>query len=410
MIKMRIINIIIVTEDARGCTAGLQYGKYLSKYVDTTIAMMESKYDDVLFSDVGIDDKKVLKLPQKKGMKQIIEKIPFFPKRYSNVFIKTNLDLSELKKYDIVHLHHTIPFFSFKQIADMCVKNNIPYVNILHDLNVMINMPEALDMKKYQKIIYNKLILKNYITILNNASCLFALTEADKALAKSLFPNKKIVVSPNGVVLSEFNININDNKYQSFLEENDVDPNKKLILFVGSIDKRKGVDILVKAVKNVNEEFQLLIVGPKIDSRFYSYIEKLIGDDSKIKVLDYVSKKNLIVLYNLADIFVLPSLSEGLPLVLLEAMAARTPCIASDIMGSNEVVEHNKTGFLFPKGDVNSLTGYLAELLGDKDLRKYMGDNAQKVVKEKYDWDVIVKNNIEIYKEILRGGYREGIK
>jgi glycosyltransferase involved in cell wall biosynthesis len=205
-------------------------------------------------------------------------------------------------------------------------------------------------------------------------------------------------------------MNIKDNKYQSFLEENDVDPNQKLILFVGSIDKRKGVDILVKAVKNVNEEFQLLIVGPKIDSRFYSYIEKLIGDDSKIKVLDYVSKKNLIVLYNLADIFVLPSLSEGLPLVLLEAMAARTPCIASDIMGSNEVVEHNKTGFLFPKGDVNSLTGYLAELLGDKDLRKYMGDNAQKVVKEKYDWDVIVKNNIEIYKEILRGGYREGIK
>ena len=78
---MRILNIMIVTENARGCTAGLQYGKYLSKYVDTTIAMMEGKYDDELISQAGID-KKVLKLPQKKGMKQIIEKIHFFPKRY----------------------------------------------------------------------------------------------------------------------------------------------------------------------------------------------------------------------------------------------------------------------------------------------------------------------------------------
>lgn len=403
---MRILNIMIVTENARGCTAGLQYGKYLSKYVDTTIAMMEGKYDDELISQAGID-KKVLKLPQKKGMKQIIEKIPFFPKRYSNVFVKTNLDLSELKKYDIVHLHHTIPFFSFKQIADMCVKNNIPYVNTLHELNVMLTLPEVMDMKKYQKIIYNKLILKNYLTVLKNASCLFALSEADKELAKKLFPNKEVILSPNGVVSSEFNMNTQDDRYQSFLEENDIDPNQKFILFVGSIDKRKGVDILVKAVKNLNEEFQLLIVGPKIDSTFYSYIENLISDDSKIKVLDYVSKKNLIALYNLADIFVLPSLSEGLPLVLLEAMAAGTPCITSDIMGSNEVVEHNKTGFLFPKGDVNSLTDYLAELLRDKDLRKYMGDNALKAVKEKYDWDVIVKNNIEIYKEIVRGEHKK---
>ena len=312
-----------------------------------------------------------------------------------------------MKKYDIVHLHHTIPFFSFKQIADMCVKNNIPYVNTLHELNVMLTLPEVMDMKKYQKIIYNKLILKNYLTVLKNASCLFALSEADKELAKKLFPNKEVILSPNGVVSSEFNMNTQDDRYQSFLEENDIDPNQKFILFVGSIDKRKGVDILVKAVKNLNEEFQLLIVGPKIDSTFYSYIENLISDDSKIKVLDYVSKKNLIALYNLADIFVLPSLSEGLPLVLLEAMAAGTPCITSDIMGSNEVVEHNKTGFLFPKGDVNSLTDYLAELLRDKDLRKYMGDNALKAVKEKYDWDVIVKNNIEIYKEIVRGEHKK---
>ena len=104
------------------------------------------------------------------------------------------------------------------------------------------------------------------------------------------------------------------------------------------------------------------------------------------------------------DVFVRPSLLEGMPLTVLEAMACGLPVIATPVGGTTELIEDGVNGYLVQPGNGSQLAERLCVLLGDSDLRREMGSRGRKLVDSGYNWDDISEKTATVYRQAL--GYR----
>ncbi len=152
-------------------------------------------------------------------------------------------------------------------------------------------------------------------------------------------------------------------------------PGKRL-LFVGRLAAVKGVVVLFEALKSVREhhpDLTLTLIG---DGPERAALERLVNNHGLSEVvtfLGYRSQDEVAAALGAHDLFVLPSFAEGVPVVLMEAMAAHLPVIATQVGGVSELVEHGRSGLLVAPGDVQALAGALQTLLGDPDLGAKMG-------------------------------------
>jgi len=123
----------------------------------------------------------------------------------------------------------------------------------------------------------------------------------------------------------------------------------------------------------------------------------------KVIFVGNISNDQLIKFYNLTDIFVLSSISrsEAFGLVLLEAMACGKPIIVSNLPGPRTLVKEGENGFKVKPGDADDLAKKIGLILKDRQLIKKMGENALKLVREKYNWKEIVQKLEKIYDENL---------
>lgn len=129
----------------------------------------------------------------------------------------------------------------------------------------------------------------------------------------------------------------------------------KIVLFIGNLVKIKGIDYLVKALALANNEnWQLLIIGQGPLDKVIRKIIKQYGLDKRVSLLGQVSHNQIPLWLNAADLLCLPSLNEGLPNVILEAMAVGKPVIASNVGGVKEIIDDN-SGVLVPPGDSHRL-------------------------------------------------------
>ena len=113
---------------------------------------------------------------------------------------------------------------------------------------------------------------------------------------------------------------------------------------------------------------------------------------SKTKLRGYIAQ---------CSIFVLPSLFEMMPVTLIEAMASAKPVIASDIPGPQDIIKNGINGFIFEKSNVEQLTNYLELLLIDEPLRKNIGLNALKSVKNHYTFEKVAEEYLKVFSEIV---------
>jgi glycosyltransferase involved in cell wall biosynthesis len=102
---------------------------------------------------------------------------------------------------------------------------------------------------------------------------------------------------------------------------------------------------------------------------------------------------------NKSEIFILPSFYEGCPKTLLEAMSCGLPCIGTNVEGIKEIVRHRENGYLCDT-DSNSIREAIAEVLGDKQLQKKIGQNARQTILENFDFKKIIEKEINIYKTL----------
>lgn len=180
--------------------------------------------------------------------------------------------------------------------------------------------------------------------------------------------------------------------------------NQRIILSVCNIDQRKGIEYALMALRRIipsYPELQYLVIGSSVDNytaRLTKLIEQLeIG--KYVKFLGRVESDSMLAwYYNAADVFLLPSLAEGIPATLKEALSSDIPVIATKVGGIANVIENQKTGFLVPPGNVDELAKAL--LFFFKNEQKF--DGCREAATRMFDWDKIVQQTLEVYDKLFK--------
>jgi len=234
--------------------------------------------------------------------------------------------------------------------------------------------------------------------VLKNANTAIALTEDMKREMQKLC-DRDILVIPNGIDLEKFK-NLSRKDLRKRLKIKD---NEKIITFVGTLRPVKGVKYLIKAMELIikkNENVKLMLVG---DGEEREELESLVEElDLKecVKFIGRVQNEEIPQYMAASDVFVLPSLSEGFPVVTLEAMASGLAIIATSVGGLPEIVEDGENGFLVEPKNPKEIAKKVLLILGSDELRENISKKNKEKVKE-YGWECVIEQVECIYKECL---------
>lgn len=214
-------------------------------------------------------------------------------------------------------------------------------------------------------------------------------------------PPDKLVMVPNGV----------DHETYSKYEKEDLGqfrsrfalPEEKIVLFVGRLVYEKGVHVLVNAAPKVLDRAnaKFIIVGNGYMKDQLSGLVKGMGLANKVIFTGFVDDDTLRRLQICANVSVVPSLFEPFGIVALEAMAARSPVVVSDIGGLSEIVEHDVSGVKVYASNPDSLAWGIIKVLTDDGYANWIRTNAYKKIQEKYDWNRIARQTKTIYRNVL---------
>ncbi|HZV01696.1 MAG TPA: glycosyltransferase [Planctomycetota bacterium] len=220
------------------------------------------------------------------------------------------------------------------------------------------------------------------------------MTEAlrDEAIAHGLEAGK-IVSIPNGVDLA------------AFAGERREEPGR--VLFVGRLNRQKRVDVLLRAIANVKGA-RLDVAGEGEEEPSLRALARELAVEDRVAFLG--PRSDVADLQARAQVFVLPSESEGLPNALLEALAAGTPSVATDIPGNRDVATHEKEALLVPAGDAPALAGAISRLLEDRGLASSLGQAGRERARS-FDFDEVARAYSRLFTELARPAtWRLGIK
>ena len=221
-----------------------------------------------------------------------------------------------------------------------------------------------------------------------------AVSPAAQRYVNNSFPGDYKII-PNGIDVDHFSNN--PAPWPEFMD------GKTNILFVGRLEKRKGLKYLLEAYSRLKWELpdtRLLVVGPGNPDRDSHHIlsARAMKD---VVFLGKVSYQDLPRYYATADIFCAPATgAESFGIVLLEAMAAGKPIVASDIEGYNAIVSHGRQGLLFPRKDTEALAAALALLVQNPEMAQSMGARGRQDV-ETYRWDKVASQVVDFYYDCL---------
>jgi len=286
--------------------------------------------------------------------------------------------LLEREAFDIIHLHEPMA-----PILPLCVLESSNTVNVgtfhanrSHHHLYRLSHP----------------VIKRWHNRLHGA---IAVSPAARRYVSNTFPGDYRII-PNGIDVDHFNSNPTPwPQYQD---------GKTNILFVGRLEKRKGVKYLLDAFSRLKWDLpgiRLLVVGPgNLDEDSYQILSGRNLQD--VVLVGGVPYDDLPRYYATADIFCSPATGgESFGMVLLEAMAAGKPVVASDIEGYNGIVSHGQQGLLFPRMDAAALADTLDLLVRNPALRQRMGATGRRMV-DKYRWQVVARQVENYYFDCLK--------
>jgi glycosyltransferase involved in cell wall biosynthesis len=180
------------------------------------------------------------------------------------------------------------------------------------------------------------------------------------------------------------------------------DPQRKLIGAVGRLSPEKGFDVLVRAVAQLakdQSEVDLAIVGDGDDQARLEGLIASLGLHDRVRLLGY--RSDTLQLYQAFDVFALSSYREGLPNVVLEAMALETPVVATAVAGVPRLVTDGHDGLLVPAGDAAALAPALGRILSDSALARRLAVAARATIEERFSFERRMRKVARVYDEVL---------
>jgi len=224
-------------------------------------------------------------------------------------------------------------------------------------------------------------------------------------IEKHRIESQRIVKIYNGIEKDEYCIADDEivRRRSSFRKKSGFGEDVPVIGVIGRLVWQKGFEYFIEAIPDVLKEFKdarFLIVGEgELKDELKVKSKKLKLEDKSIFTGFMSDIKDILAS---VDIFIMPSLREGLPVVLLEAMAMNKPIVAADIEGIIEILENGVSGLLVPPRDTKALAEAIITMLTHKDEALQMGISARKAVKERFGVDIMVQKVEEVYEELLQ--------
>lgn len=228
----------------------------------------------------------------------------------------------------------------------------------------------------------------------------------DLDLMKKYMTSKLTYYEGNGVDLDRLNNwerEIDTKKIQVIKSKLGIPDSAKVILVGARFEPIKGHDFLLEGLdvleKKYKSDFVCLLAGTgSLQEKIQGKINDL-GLNKKVKIIGY--KTDLYPYIKLADLIVLTSKKEGIPRIIMESMAFSKPVVATDVLGTRELVKHNTTGFLVPFNDQQLLAEKIMTLFTDEELSKKFGYNARNIIEQEFTEEIVAKRIDRIYKELL---------
>lgn len=231
-----------------------------------------------------------------------------------------------------------------------------------------------------------------------------------KTLIQRGVSEDKIFVIPDAVLTSQMNckskeacrdLNIKEFSNRGFQLESDT----LIVATASAFTKEKGLEIFIESLNNLDGDpdlppFAVLMAG---DGNLQQKI-KINLEDKKLKIPWVMTgfHQDIPSFLSGIDIFVMPSLHEGLGSVALEALAAQCCVISSDAGGLKDFIIENETGLLFSTGNIQALTQQLRKALHSEELRKRLGKKGLSIVEKNYSLDSMINGCLSVYKRVLR--------
>jgi len=226
--------------------------------------------------------------------------------------------------------------------------------------------------------------------VLRGAATVAVLTEQEKSVVVTNFgvDPARVAVIPNGV----------DESF-SYAAQRYLHPKPRL-LFVGRYVVQKNVILFLRALEGVSEQFETTLVGNgELEAELKEATKKL--QLQNVRFYGVAQGSELRALYQNADVFVLPSAWEGMPLVLLEAMAMGLPIVGTDIPGIRDVAAQGQNGMLTPLGDPSAFRQALLSVTGDADLYRRMSETSLRLA-GKYSWKAVGAEFERVYDQAVK--------
>lgn len=301
-----------------------------------------------------------------------------------------------LKQFDLVHVH-TLFTYTSAQACRSARELNIPY--ILRPCGMLD--PQCLEQSKLKKAIWMKLFERSN---LDNAAAIHFTSDDERKAAGFLRLKAPNVVIPLGVDQSRLKEKANESPLDSRLKQF---AGQKKILFLSRLHPKKGLDLLIPAIRAVakkRDDFVFVLAGSG-ESQHEAEVLRLLcktGIDQRTIVAGFMAVNEKWFVFSQSDLFVLPSYQENFGMAVAEAMAAGLPVVISDRVNIHHDVQAYKAGIV-TKCDVQEIANAIETLLDNEAMRKEMGENGRRLVRDKFNWDVITPQIIKLYEQVLSG-------
>ncbi len=298
-----------------------------------------------------------------------------------------------LCKFDLVHLHE---FRTFQNVAfHYSRRANTPYMLSFH---AQLTFKQEQSSRAIVRRLFDDTLGKKLI---ENASKLHALTKFEASqFIQSGIEEDRIAIIPNGVAPEDFA----DPPPSGYFKESFKLGEEKLILYVGRVQARKGLDFLVRAfslLSKTRADVKLVIAGP--DQGFLKSLREIISSlhlNDKVLFTGTLDRNQVLAAYNDAAVVAYCTLQEGAPIVPLEAAVMGRALVVSNDPSMDFVKEEN-CGLVVRYGDVDQLAGALDKILEDSELARKLGQNGKNAVLNNFTWSRIAQEIESTYLEIV---------
>ncbi|RYY51215.1 MAG: glycosyltransferase family 1 protein [Chitinophagaceae bacterium] len=295
--------------------------------------------------------------------------------------------LVQEQKIDLIHAHGTRANSNVFRAARSLKR---PLVYTIHGWSFHVDQP----------LLVKKIRIAGERFLVSRSDLNIAVSASNQQTGKNVLPGFKSIVINNGIDQLKFNA---DAKYPNIRNELNIPADAVLSLFLARFTGHKQPLLLLKAFQQVLEkrpELYLLMVGEGDEKQEAVALVKKAGIHNRVLFQDF--RQDVPAVLAAADIFILPSLWEGLPIGLLEAMSMGKAIIASDVDGTTDIIRHNDNGMLFDLSEIEArLPEAIIRMAEDKILRERLGKRARQTVENDFNASDMTKKIEAVYTRLL---------